>query len=298
MRYSLPASLCVHAAILLAAVIVLPSPDQYEVEEPLSIPVDIVSIEELSQRQATVKAPDPKPVAKPAQPKIEVKEEPIPQPKPAEEMAKAQLEAQPEPPPPPVAETPPPDSRELERLITQSEAAKPVEEKMQAETLVVKPRPRPRLPEKKKQKQLDVEKVAALLNKINEDQTSPPEQLQEAGTPQQGSFDVASGRDARMSVDELDWLRQKIRECWNPPVGVTEAENLQVHVQIELDRSGSVSGVPQVVNRQPHPLFDVAASAAVRAVLRCQPYDRLPPEKFESWHSIILNFDPREMFAG
>lgn len=297
MRYSLPVSLSVHAAILLAAVIVLPSPDQYEVVEPPSIPVDIVSIEDISQRQATVKAPEPKPVVKPAPPRIEAKEEPIPEPKPAEEVAKAQLEASAEPAPPP-AETKPPDAKELEKLIAESEPVEPVEEKKQTEAPVVKPRPRPRTPEKKNKRQLDVEKVAALLNKIDEQQTSPPEMQKETGTPQQGSFDLASGSDARMSADELDWLKQKIRECWNPPVGVTEAQNLQVHVQIELDQAGSVSGAPQVVNRQPHPLFEVAASSAVRAVLRCQPYDRLPPEKYESWHSIILNFDPREMFAG
>ena len=297
MRYSLGVSLAIHAAILLAAVVVLPSPDQYEVEEPLSIPVDIVSIEDVSQRQATVKTPESKPVAKPAPLKIEAKEEPIPQPKSAEEPAKAQLEAQPEPPPPATAE-PAPDQRELDRLIAQAAAAKPVEEKKQAEAPMLKPKPRPRIPEKKKRKHLDIDKVAALLNKIDEDQASPPEKQQEAGTPQQGSFDFASGSDARMSADELDWLQQKIRECWNPPVGVSEAQNLQVHVQIELDQSGSVSGAPQVVNRQSHPLFDVAASSAVRAVLRCQPYDRLPPEKYQSWHSIILNFDPREMFAG
>jgi hypothetical protein len=47
-----------------------------------------------------------------------------------------------------------------------------------------------------------------------------------------------------------------------------------------------------------HPLFDVAASSAVRAVMRCQPIDRLPIAKYDSWRSIILRFDPREMFSG
>jgi hypothetical protein len=77
-----------------------------------------------------------------------------------------------------------------------------------------------------------------------------------------------------------------------------EAHGLQVHVQIELDQSGAVLGQPAVVNHSMHPLFDVAASSAVRAILRCQPYDRLPIAKFESWRSIIFNFDPVEMFSG
>jgi hypothetical protein len=291
-RYSLPISLAVHAAILLAAVVVLPRPDQYEVEEADSIPVDIVSIEDLSQRQAMVKAKEPKPIEKPKPPKIEVKQEPELQPKPAEEIKRAQLEAGSEPAP---AKPTPSDAAELEKLIADSQRAEPAEE---AAAPVVKPKPRPKPPQQKKVRQLDVHQVAALLNKIDTDRTSPPKAQEETGTPQQGAFDFASGSDVRISADELDWLRQKIRECWNPPVGVAEAENLQVHVQIELSRSGTVNGAPTVVNHQSHPLFDVAASAAIRAVLRCQPYDRLPPEKYQSWHSIILNFDPREMFAG
>jgi hypothetical protein len=293
-RYSLPISLAVHAAILLAAVVVLPRPNEYEVEDPDSIPVDIVSIEELSQRQATAKTPKPQPVEKPKPPQSELSKDPQPQSKRAEEVQRAQLDAGSAPSPPPTkpAES---DSAELEKLITESQTAAPSAENAAP---VAKPRPRPKPVQRKKVKQLDLQQVAALLNKIDEDRTSPPETGKETGTPQQGAFDFDSGSDARISADELDWLRQKIRECWNPPVGVAEAENLQVHVQIELDRSGSVRGAPAVVNHQSHPLFGVAASAAIRAVLRCQPYDRLPPEKYQSWHSIILNFDPREMFSG
>src|SRR5687767_15223447 len=101
MRYSIAISITVHAAILLAAVVALPAPDKYKVEDQESIPVDIVSIEELSQRKATVKAPAKKEVAKPAPPKVEVKEE-KPEQKPALEVKKAALEPQAEPEPLPV----------------------------------------------------------------------------------------------------------------------------------------------------------------------------------------------------
>ena len=72
MRVSLPISFLAHAAILLAAVIVLPSVDGYKVPEQPSIPVDIVDITDLSQRAATLKdAPARKPDVKPAPPKVE-----------------------------------------------------------------------------------------------------------------------------------------------------------------------------------------------------------------------------------
>jgi hypothetical protein len=85
MRYSLAISIAVHAAILLAAVIVLPAPDLFKVEDLESIPVDIVSIEELSQRKATVKAAEKKPAPTPAPPKPVV-EEKKPEPKLSENL--------------------------------------------------------------------------------------------------------------------------------------------------------------------------------------------------------------------
>jgi hypothetical protein len=296
MRYSLAISIGVHAAVILAAVIALPAPDKYKVEDLESIPVDVVSIEELSQRKATVKAAEKKPVEKAAPPKPLV-EEKTPEAKIAEEIKTAAIEprAKAEPEPEPAVERQSPEP--LAELIKKTEDIKPKKEPKTAEA-EAKPKPKPEKPKKKERKELDVDKVAALLNKIEEEPSSQPKIEELIGEPEEGEFDLASGDDPKISANEIDWLRRKIRECWNPPVGVMEAQGLQVHVQIELDQSGAVLGQPAVVNQSMHPLFGVAASSAVRAVLRCQPYDRLPIAKYESWRSIILNFDPVEMFSG
>lgn len=295
MRYSLFISIAVHAAILLAAMIALPAPDKYKVEDLESIPVDIVSIEDLSQRKATVKAEEKKETVKPA-PAKPVVEEKMPEPKPAQEVKKAALEPQSEPEPKAEAAEKKPELEPLDELIKKTEEL-PKEKTKKAEA-PAKPKPKPDKPKKKQVKELDIDKVAALLNKIDEEQASPPDIEEITGEPDQGEFDMASGEDAKITANEIDWLRQKLRECWNPPVGVMEAQGLEVHVQIELDQSGAVLGQPSVVNHSMHPLFDVAASSAVRAVLRCQPFDRLPIAKYESWRSIIFNFDPMEMFSG
>ena len=297
MRYSLAISLAVHAAILLAAVVVLPSPDLFKVEEMDTIPVDIVSIEEVSKRQATVKAPQEKPAEKPAPPKP-VAQETKPEPKIADEIKLAAREPEAAEPPPPEPEAKEPKLEALEELIKKTEDVKPKEAPKKAEAPAKpKPKPKPEKP-KKKLEPLDIDKVAALLNKIDDERAAPPKEQQEVGTPLEGAFDLASGSDDRISANEIDWLRRKIEECWNPPVGVQEAQNLVVQIQIELDQGGNVLGTPQIANSSPHPLFDVAANSAVRAVMRCQPYDRLPPEKYQAWKSIILNFDPRQMFSG
>ena len=70
-----------------------------------------------------------------------------------------------------------------------------------------------------------------------------------------------------------------------------------VKLRIGFNIDGSVIGQPEVVNSSPSPLFQVAAEAAIRAVLGCQSY-QMPPEKYESWRDVILNFDPRHMFPS
>ena len=81
MRRSLTISLLAHAAILASAFIVLPNPKEFKVEDQESIPIDIITTEDLSKRQAMVKTPEkpvekaaPKPVdvVKPLQPAPEV----------------------------------------------------------------------------------------------------------------------------------------------------------------------------------------------------------------------------------
>lgn len=101
-----------------------------------------------------------------------------------------------------------------------------------------------------------------------------------------------------MTFNEIDALRAKISQCWNPPVGGLGAEAIRVKLRLQLRQDGGLSSTPQVVNRMASPFFQAAADAAVRAVMLCQPYNELPAQKYAQWRDMILNFDPREMFGG
>ena len=63
------------------------------------------------------------------------------------------------------------------------------------------------------------------------------------------------------------------------------------------DVKDQVSGQPEVMNSSGNPAFGAASSSAVRAIMRCQPYN-LPISKYEAWQEVIINFDPREMLGG
>ncbi len=321
MRYTLPISLILHLGILLAAIIVLPDPEEFRVTPQEALPVEIVNIEDVSKRVAMAKDAPEKPVEKPA-PKIR-EPEPKPRPKPAREKVEARPEPKPAPEPEPepvkkVEPAPAPDPADLKKLV--EKVAEPEPEKAKpapapkpktAARPAPKPRARPRIirklaalqkqkrkkPQKKRKPRKDtIDEIAALLNKVDETPKARPPEALETGTPQHGSADMA-GADAALSADLVDALRQKIESCWNVPAGVRDAEGLKVRIRFQMSPEGLITGGPEVLNSMGHPAFDAAARSAVRAVLACQPYDFLPPEKYDAWKDIILNFDPSRMLA-
>jgi len=315
MRISLVISFIVHACILLAAIVVLPDPNEFKVDEQESIPVEIIEFSDLSQRIATQKNAKVEPVKNPLPPKVEEVDEPKPAAKPAKEIKQAVKEPEPEPVPEPVKEqTPLPEPDPVKELIEKVEKQpdpepepepKPEPKKAEAKAAPIPvPRRKPKVPKsfkqaekKKKKHKFDPNQLSALLNKIDDDRTSPQQPVDETGTPADSEIANLIGRDQKLTGSEADWLRQKVQQCWSPPVGARGAESLVVKVSFTLDMSGTVLGTPRVLNSSSDPLFGVAADAAVRAVLGCQPYDGLPPEKFKFWSKNIINFDPSRMLA-
>jgi hypothetical protein len=52
-----------------------------------------------------------------------------------------------------------------------------------------------------------------------------------------------------------------------------------------------------VVSPRRDPFFRAAADSALRAILRCQPFD-LPVEHYDDWQTVTVDFDPRYMLQG
>jgi hypothetical protein len=94
-------------------------------------------------------------------------------------------------------------------------------------------------------------------------------------------------------------VRQQIARCWNLPAGAKDAENLIIEIKVGMNPDGTVREA-RIANqsRMSDGFFRAAAESALRAVLnpRCQPF-KLPSEKYNIWQTMILTFNPKEMFG-
>ncbi|SLN73325.1 Filamentous hemagglutinin [Oceanibacterium hippocampi] len=290
----------------------LPPPEQSEEEvapaETASAPEAATQPEptqvEPAPSEPAPAEPDPAPTTVAALPP-EPPSEPVPAAKPA---------VQPETPPEPVpaAEAPPPVPVPAPALKPETVESKPAEpEKPEVAAVPPKPAPLPApkpkpaakpqpapkpVPDKKK---FDPGQLAALLDKKLKEQ---PKKRSVEDTVQkhlEASSSQSNQMPQRMTISEIDALRQQVQRCWIVPAGARDAENLIVKIRFSLNPDGSVRGSPSIANLGDlqDEFHRIAAESALRAVLKCQPF-KLPAEKYDRWRDIEMTFNPKEMLGG
>jgi colicin import membrane protein len=279
-------SAALHAGVLLFALLTF-SGATLEATPPESMPIDLVSADDFSKLAKGVKdapkAEKPKPlVEKKAEIPKPVEEQ---KPKPVEKKPEVHAAKEPAPTPPPEPEKKPDPI--AEKIKDQPKPAeKPPEKKVEL------PPRKPTPPKPKPQPKFDANQIAALLDKRDVTrEASAGETL--SNTP---SLGASKGEAAQLSQSEIDALRARLRQCWNPPVGAVDGNNIWVTLNVAFKRDGSLAREPVMIKGSPQ--GPVLQESAKRALYQCQPYTMLRPEHYETWREIEMKFDPHEMFGG
>lgn len=275
-------SAALHAAILFFALVAFP-PAKMERAPLIAIPVDLATPSEVTKIKAgSAGAKDEAPLTgKPKEKKPEAVKEAK---KPSEQAAELAPATEPQPKPEPKAKT------ESSKSAAKKPDPKPAKPKQAAAPK------KPAAPTGKK-RDFDTDRIAALLNKIPDAGNEPAPVLASEEAPSQKVRGQSNGKEAVMSVNEIDALRARIAQCWSPPPGGLGAEEIVVKLRLKLNEDGTLVGYPTVANNGASPFFQAAADSAVRAVYQCQPYT-LPSDKYALWRDMILNFDPSEMYRA
>ncbi len=195
-----------------------------------------------------------------------------------------------------MAPPPPPTPPKIEVPVPQMEApALPQFED-------VEPAPEPPMPQFKIQPEKKIEQqnteakqkqssqdFAALLNKL----TAPAKTLPNVKVGPRTIQGIGAAN--AMTADLADALKSQIYQCWSPPVGAPNANDLVVDFDLALNPDGTPGRATSDALSSGNPYTRAAAEAARRAIFQCQPY-KLPPDRYSQWREINpLRFDPRQM---
>jgi outer membrane biosynthesis protein TonB len=295
MKTGLAVSAVIHAALLLWGLVSFAA-RPLEAAPTQGLPVDIISdtqFSELTKGQKDAKAEQPKPLVDKIG-DVKAAEEAT-----AKVSEKKEITAAAEPPPP---ETKPPEPKQESKPekkpvppkvdpisdALKKEDAKKAAEAKEAKKKAAQQKPQPPQP------QFDPSQIAALLDKRQAQRTVA---TGEEVNPTAG-VGIPNGSAAKLSQSELDAMRARLMQLWNPPSGSTNPEEMIVKIRIRLTKDGRLNGPPMVVSSGHGTIFETARDNAIRALFRGQPFDMLKPATYDLWKDIEITFDPRDMYRG
>ena len=271
-RGSLILSAAFHTVIFILAVAGLPFLARREFIIPPPITVDFIPIAKVTQTDNVV----PKPVAPPEKP-VPKKEEPPP---PAPQNTAQQPVA------PPKEQPKPEEKKEIKK------PSKPVN--VDENALPDKAK-KPKKEEPKKEPAKDFSSVLKNLAtpKDNKGQNSDAK----SNAPPTPGQNAPLGE--KMTMSEADALRGQLEKCWNVPIGAKDAENVAVDIfmVINPDRTLRDARVVDTGRYNSDAVYRAVADSALRAVrsTSCSPFE-LPPDKYNTWNTITVTFNPKDMF--
>ena len=289
-KLGLPISLALHLTVFGGFTLFSASAKPLEVGK--IVPVEILSVDEVTNVSAAIKPPQPKPKPKVEPPEVMTTQTPMENAENEGETVKITPEdAAPEKPPTPVipTETEEPAPEKQAELIVPTE---PVD----VAPSEVEPSNEPEPPV------FDLNKIAGLVDKTRETAPDKNQQIALQSETNNIRYDEfareAVGEGNGMSATEIDLLVSAMQKCWRMPAAAQDAENLRVRLSVNFILGGHVENVElidQAASRRlspGNPFWAQAEREAISAVHKCAPYDFLPDERYGVWRELVLNLRP------
>lgn len=256
MKFGLPISVLSHVIAGLGGAVLLSRPAP-TLTDSVIVPVEVITIDELTNIKASIAAPTPRPSPEPMTSQTPMEN--------ASEVGDAQ-----------------------NRVVEPEDTPEPVPDDNGQEEIKSDPSPKP--PE------FNLDDMAALIDRTRDQQEEANQQIANLGIDNP-DYSVRNqrgiGEGTALTANEAAALKSRMYQCWNMMAAAKDPESLTVRVHIKLRADGHVNSVKIVDGGSSNnPFLPVARSNAVNAVRDCAPYGFLPAEKYEAWRDMILTFKP------
>lgn len=238
----------------------------------------------------------------PPLPKKQLKAETV---KPAKSTPKPVSRPKPPAKPKPKKDVKKPPAKPTPKKVAEKPVAKPAPKKVAQKPPVEPKKAVKKPPKKKKPEETAFSKLLKSVTKMKPKPvvTDAPKLktpvTEVANAPIRSSenrFDV----NAKLSISELDAIRDQIADCWLVPAGAKNAEDLIVDIFVRMNPDGTVraADIKDKARMRSDPFFRTAAESAIRALRnpQCSPL-RLPLDKYEQWKTFTIGFNPRDLLG-
>jgi len=240
------------------------------------IPVEIVTPQELAEKQAP-----------PDEPPAENKPEPAPTPQPDFSLLDKPAAASP---PPPTAQQPAPAARQQQAALATPRAAQPQS--------VASPSPQAAASGYKPPEPDTSIKYQVLLGLPPD--LSPALSPAPAQGPNKGddNFDAPAIEAADIASTLVAEFRRHLKTCSKLPASLASNDDVKVKLRVLMTPDGRLAGEPILIEASASMKGPLLMQGAIRALSACQPYAMLPVDRYGEWKVLDLSFTPRDFSAS
>jgi outer membrane biosynthesis protein TonB len=231
------------------------------------IPVEIVTPQELAEKQAP--ADEPPAETKPAEAK--------PEPQPDFSVPDKPAAAPPAAPPAP--------------------AARPQKQAALATPRAAQPPSQPAAPAYKPPEP-DVSIKYQVLLGLPPDLSPLPPAPAQAGNKGDDNFDGPATDAADIASTLIAEFRRHLKTCSKLPASLSGADEVKVKLRVLMTPEGRLAAEPILIEASASMKGPLLMQGAIRALQACQPYAMLPVERYGEWKVLDLNFTPQDFTSG
>jgi outer membrane biosynthesis protein TonB len=234
------------------------------------IPVEIVTPQELAEKQAP-----------PDEPPAENKQEPAPAPQPDFSLLDkpAAVTA-----PPPAAPPAPAARPQKQAALATPSAAQPPPPSQPAAPAYKPPEP-------------DVSiKYQVLLGLPPDLAPLPPASAQ--ARKGDDNFDGPATEAADIASTLIAEFRRHLKTCSKLPASLSGADEVKVKLRVLMTPDGRLAAEPILIEASASMKGPLLMQGAIRALQACQPYAMLPPDRYGEWKVLDLSFTPQDFSAS
>jgi hypothetical protein len=107
-------------------------------------------------------------------------------------------------------------------------------------------------------------------------------------------FDAPAVESADIASSLVTEFRRRLRACSKLPAELKAADDVKVKLRVFMTQDGKLATEPVLIEASASMKGPLLMQAAIRALQACQPYAMLPPDRYGEWKVLDLSFTPRD----
>jgi len=107
-------------------------------------------------------------------------------------------------------------------------------------------------------------------------------------------IDARASSEADVSASVVAAFRQHLKTCLKLPASVAASDQVMIKLRVMMTPQARLAAAPVLIEGTASMKGLELKQSAVQALLACQPYDMLPPDRYREWQVLDLAFTPHD----